>query len=369
MKQLSVKRSILFMATGLIAFAIYLYFFIGLRQISQVLEHINSIQYAFYYSLALVTVLASVFFWSAAWNNILRSLGVKIKYRRAYLYYWVGYFSDLVLPCATVCGELTRLYLVQRQTGKGYGVLAASAITNRIVAYTIVTIGLYSGAVLIFLKPGISPVITNLFVVFLIGVTVYLSGLLYLAFVKQGAKNITMIYEKILKVLRPKLYQAKKTQATETLTGYYKGFKRFRECPRLLIKPFIFHALSYILGLFVYILIFYALGIPSTPEFYVVIFFIATAVQDAAASFSVGSLEAILASIFVLYGLPLTQSLITALLLRSAGFWFPLFVGLICVQILGTRNLIEQTPKLKKRVVRKKTAVATPPTEGVAPQK
>jgi len=47
--------------------------------------------------------------------------------------------------------------------------------------------------------------------------------------------------------------------------------------------------------------------------------------------------------------LPLGVSGITALLVRSAGFWFPLFVGFVAVQIMGTRNLMAQTPVLKKR--------------------
>ena len=247
------------MGAGLIVFIIYLYFFIGIPKIITVLSNVNSTQYAFYYSLALVAVLASVFFWSAAWNSILRSLSIKISYRRTYLYYWVGYFSDLVIPCATICGEITRLYLVQKQTGKGYGVLAASAITNRIVAYTIVTIGLFSGSILIFLKPGISPVISNIFVIFLVGVTIYLAVLLYLAFVKNAARNISSLYQKILKALRPKHYQSfKDTQREKSLANYYTGFKIFHEKPRLLIKPLIIHLISYLLGLFVYIFIFYA---------------------------------------------------------------------------------------------------------------
>jgi uncharacterized protein (TIRG00374 family) len=347
-KYLSIRRSVLFMIAGLIAFLIYLYFFIGIPKILTVLNGINSFQYALFYTLALIAVLASVFFWSAAWNSILRSLSIKIPYRRAYLYYWVGYFSDLVIPCATICGELTRLYLVRRETRKGYGVIAASAVTNRIVAYTIVTIGLYAGSTLIFLKPGISPVISNIFIIFLFGVTSYLAVLLYLAFVKQAAQNITRLYKKIMEVVRPKHYTSfKEAQTKRSLSGYYNGFKVFRENPGLLIKPLILHLSSYLLGISVYILIFYALGIPSTPEFYVIVYFIATAVQDAAASFSVGSLEAILTSIFILYGLPLTNALITAALLRSAGFWFPMFVGFLAVQILGAKNLIAKTPSLK----------------------
>ena len=338
------------MIAGLVAFALYLYFYIGIPKIVEVLDSINTANYAFYYSLALVAVMASVFFWSLAWNSILRSLSIKISYRRTYLYYWVGYFSDLVLPCGTVCGELTRLYLAQKHTSKSYGILAASAVTNRLVAYVIVALGLYSGAILLFLKPNVPPVISNVFVVFLIGVTIYLVILLYLAFVKQAAQNITTAYKKILKTLRPKHYQNDvETQANASLSSYYEGFKVFRENPRLLLKPLFIHFISYLTGLAVYIFIFYALGFPaSTPEFYIVIYFIAVAVQDAAASFSVGSLDIILASILLLYGFNPGLSAITALLLRSVGFWFPLFVGFLSVQVLGTRSLIYHIPQMEK---------------------
>ena len=331
------------MVAGLVVFIIYLNFFIGIPKIIAVLNNINSTQYVFYYSLALVSVLASVFLWSTAWNSILRTLSINISYRSAYLYYWVGYFTDLVLPCATVCGELTRLYLIQKETKKGYGIIAASAITNRIVAYSIVAVGLFSGAILIFLKPGTSSIITNVFVLFLVSVTIYMAALFYLAFDKRASRNFSKLYGKILKTLRPKKYQPdSEIQREISLATYYTGFQKFRENPRLLIRPLILHGISYLFGLFSYIFIFYALGIPASPAFYIVVFFIATAVQDAAASFSVGSLDIILASIFILYGLNAGLSGITALLVRSVGFWFPLFMGFIAFQYLQTKNLISK---------------------------
>ncbi len=360
MRYVSVKKSFLFMILGVIVLLIYLYFYIGISQIELVLKNVNSSQYAFYYSLALLAVLASVFFWSVAWNSILRSLAIRVSYRRAYLYYWVSYFTDLVVPCATVCGELTRLYLVQKETQENYGALASAAVTNRIVAYTVVTVGLYSGAVLIFLRPSVSSAIGNVFIFFLVGVTIYMAILLYLAFFKQAAKNLTTFYLKLLKTFRPKHYRLYKIEKTrKSLSNFYDGFQTFREKPKLLIKPFIFHSISYILGLSVYILIFYALGIPSAnPEFYIVVFFIAVAVQDAAASFSVGSLEILLATIFLLYGINPGISGIAAVVLRSAGFWFPLFVGFVCVQIVGAKNLLATRPEdLKRRLTYTKKRV------------
>ena len=346
-KYLSIKRSVLVMIVGLIVLIVYLYFFIGFHQILLVLMHINSLQYAFFYSLALITVLGSVFFWSAAWNSILKSLSINISYSRAYLYYWVSYFTDLVIPCATVCGELTRLYLVQKETKENYGALGAVAVTNRIVAYTVVTVGLYSGAALILFKPGIPLFITNIFILFLVGVTIYMGVLLYLASAKQAAKNFTRFYLKLLKIFSPKRYSLINIEKTQqSLSNYYEGFQAFRKKPKLLVKPFIFHSISYLLGLAVYVFIFYALGIPaSTPVFYIVVFFITTAFQDATASFSVGSLEIFLATLLVLYGISPGFSGIAAVVLRSAIFWFPLFVGFLCVQILGTKNLLAPKPK------------------------
>jgi glycosyltransferase 2 family protein len=329
------------MVAGLIAFFIYIYFFIGFNQITVVLSSLNSAQFAFFYVFSLLAVLAEVFFWSTSWNVIMRVLSLKLSYRRAYLYQWAGYFVDLVLPCATVCGEVTRMYLVHRYTKQDYGPIAASAIANRIVAYAIVTVGLYGGA-LLFLEKAVPAAIFNIFIIFLVGTTAYLAALLYLAFVKSAARNITRLYLWLKKVFGKKGYNPVSVEKTESsLSKFYDGFQMFRQNPRLLVKPFIFQLVSYMLGLLSYVLIFYALDTPLVyPEFYIVIYFLSSAIQDVLASVSVGILDIILATLFVLYGLNPALSGILAVVIRSATFWFPLLVGLISVEIVGARDLI-----------------------------
>jgi hypothetical protein len=56
-----------------------------------------------------------------------------------------------------------------------------------------------------------------------------------------------------------------------------------------------------------------------------------------------------LATIFLLYGINPGISGIAAVVLRSAGFWFPLLVGFICVQIVGVKNLLAAKPEDLKR--------------------
>jgi len=339
--KVSLKRSILFMIAGLAVFAIYLYFYIGPSQITFVLKNVNPIQYGFFYSFAILAVLGSVFCWSAAWNSILKSLSVDISYRKTYLFYWIGNFTDLIIPCATVCGELTRLYLVQKETKENYGALAASAVTNRLVAYAIVTSGLYIGSAFVLFKPNVPPLISNVFILLILGSTAYLAVLLFMTFYKGAAESLTNVYFKIYKRIRPKKtteFYIMKTK--KSVASFYEGFEVFRQNPKQLIRPIIFHTLAYALGLSVFVLVFYALGIhTATFGFYIAVYFIATSFQDASASFSVGSLDILLATIFILYGINGGLSGIAAVILRGALFWFPLFAGFICVQIIGARNL------------------------------
>ena len=261
---ITIKRSMIFMVIGLIVFALYLYYFVGISQILGVIKNLNSTQFAFYFSLAILAVLGSVFCWSAAWKSILKTLKVNISYRKSYLYYWVGNFADLILPCAAVCGELTRLYLVKKETDQSYGTIASSAVTNRLVAYTIVTSGLYVGAAYVLFKPNVPPLITNIFILMIAGSTAYLAVLLLLAFSKGSSDKLTAFYYKILKRIRPSKatpYNLLKTK--QNLANFYEGFQIFREKPSNLIRPFIFHTFAYVLGLSVFVFIFFALGIPA----------------------------------------------------------------------------------------------------------
>ena len=145
-KYFSTRKSFYFIFIGLTVFILYLYFFAGFNQILVVLKGINPEQYAFFFSLAIGAVLIGNFFWLASWRAVLSKLKVKISLKNAFLYYWAGYFVDLVVPCETVCGELTRLYLVHKETNDNYGVIAAGGITNRIIAYLIVVTGLFASA-------------------------------------------------------------------------------------------------------------------------------------------------------------------------------------------------------------------------------
>jgi uncharacterized protein (TIRG00374 family) len=307
---------------------------------------LNSEEFAFFYSLAFVAELGAVFFWSSAWKMLLSKVSVQISYRKVYLYYWTGFFVDLVVPCETVCGEIARLVLIQKETKKDYGSLTASAVTNRVLAYLIVISGLLVVGVLIFFNPEFPGYLFNLFLLVLVGASIYLGFLLYLALSKNAAKKITSGYVRLYTFFRSdKSPEDLKEETNRALSRYYSGFSSFRKTPKNLIAPFVFHLVAYSLNLMVYALVFFALGITTfSLPFLIVVYFIVTAIQDASASFSVGSLDILLTTILAVYGLTTAISGITALAIRSAAFWFPLLVGFICFQIVGAKNLLQQEP-------------------------
>ena len=349
------------MFIGLAIFILYLYFFAGFNQIFTILKGVNAGQYAVFYALAIGTVLLGNLFWLLSWRTVLSTLKVKISVKNAFLYYWTGYFVDLVVPCETVCGELTRLYLVHKETDDDYGLVAAGGITNRIIAYIIVVTGLFTSAGLLFLKSNIPAVIMSVLILIIIGATAYLAVLMYLALSEKSAEKIASLGLRILRVLRPSKYRSNdlSPETRKSLAAFYAGFKVFREKPRHLIKPFVYLTISWLFNLSQYILVFFALGIRGEPfAFFIVIYFIAGSLTDVAASFSVGTLEILLATIFVLYGLNPALSGITAALVRSVTFWAPLVIGYVIVQAYGAKKILGPKPNATS-VISQKTVVKT----------
>jgi uncharacterized protein (TIRG00374 family) len=332
------------MLIGLVIFALYLYFFVGFTEIFTVLKGLNPINYAVFYSLAISGTLVSVLFLAAAWQSLLDSLSIKAKLKSLVLYTWAGTFVDLIVPCQAVCGEVTRIYLVRKDSMKSYGSIAAASMTNRIINYVISSIGLLTGIVLLLARSAATPpFLIDLLIIALIGTMIYVVLLLYLAFAEKAPKILATFVLKILRVLRVKRLPPEETSAKVegVLQVFHQGFETFRKSPRHIVKPMVFQLLSLVVNIAVYALVFYSIGFRSVYiDFFIIAYFIVGTVQVAAAVFSVGALEIILTNLFVIYGVPLGLSGLAATLLRFLTFWLPIIAGYVIVQVIGARSLL-----------------------------
>lgn len=332
------------MIVGLLAFVLYLYFFVGFEELFLGLESLNLVNSLFFYSLAILGTLLSVVFLAAAWQALLGTLSIKTKLRSLFLYTWAGTFVDLIVPCQAVCGEVTRIYLVRKDNRESYGAIAASSVTNRIISYVISAIGLLTGVILLLSRSASDPpFLLYLLIVGLIGTVIYLIILFYLAFIESASKNLAVIVFKVLKILKIKRFPPEETsrRAEGALSVFHEGFQTFRKSPKHIVKPLVYQLFSLVLNIAVYALVFYAIGFANVHlDFFIIAYFVVGTVQVAAAVFSVGTLEIILTNLFVLYGVPIDLSWLAATLLRFLTFWLPILVGYVTVQVIGARSLL-----------------------------
>lgn len=149
---LSKHKSLLFMILGLTAFIAYLKFFVKFDSLIKLLPSLNLAQYSLYYSLAILSLVLMVFFDSLIFYYLLQGLKVKIKLTKMVLYNWIGNFVEMIIPCETVCGEVTRIYLIQKDTKSNIGTSAAPVISSRIISTVIYTVGLLVGSIFLALR-------------------------------------------------------------------------------------------------------------------------------------------------------------------------------------------------------------------------
>lgn len=332
------------MIIGLGVFVLYLYFFVGFNQIFFVVESVNVTEYLIFYSAAIFTMVLVVLNWVLAWKALLQALKVKISLKNGFVYYWTGFFIDLVVPCQQVCGEVTRMYLVQRETNKDYGVVGAAGVANRIVAYSVVFTGLTIGVGYLFSSSLVPLFARDLLILAWVGALVYLSVLLYLALSRNAAEKLASFAIWFLKTLRIKKYRSGQLSPglVESLEKFHQGFSFFRAHPKRLVKPIIFQIMAYSFNLLTYVLIFFSLGLGYLSlSFFILVYFLAGAVQDATSAFSVGGLEIFLTNVFIFYGIEPAISGVAVAVLRSVTFWLPLIAGYIIVQAVGAQQLLK----------------------------
>ncbi len=343
-KYFTAKRAFIFMIIGLVAFALYLYFFVGASEILEVVQSVSLSDFVVYYSMAIVGMLLVMLLWSASWRSFLGALSIKISWRRAFLFYWLGYFADLIVPVQAVGGEVMRLFLVQRETKADVGALAASAVTNRIISYIVAVAALSAGSLYLIVAASIPAFALNLLLLTWAAALIYLGILLYMAFGNRSAEKIASAMVRVLQALHLRRKGEGLSEKTlKSLVLFQDGFKCFRSHRRFMLKPLVYQTAAFVLNLAVYALVFYAMGFsPLRLSLLLVVYFLASAFQDALGVFSVGGLDILLTSIFVYYSIPAANSSVVSALLRSVIFWFPLVAGYIIAHVMGIRGLLSK---------------------------
>jgi uncharacterized protein (TIRG00374 family) len=260
------------------------------------------------------------------------------------LYNWIGNFVEMVIPCETVCGEVTRMYLIQKDTKSNIGTSAAPVISSRIISTVIYTAGLLIGSIFLALG-GQLPLYLLGTLLFLSFGTVSVLGVFFYIVVKDGAdEKLVNFVVRLLRVItkdQVKL-EKRKEKVQTTIFSFTEAFKTYKKNPKLLIKPAFFAALSYIFILLIFMMVFYSLNFKAiTLPSLAVVYFVSSTVETLTSGFPVGAVEITMINLYSALNVPIVIAGAATTLSRLLTFWVQVLVGYPLLQFTGLKQLVK----------------------------
>ncbi len=340
------RRSVIFLLLGLAAFILYLWYFVGFDGLLLLLSKLNLYEYTLFFSAAIVALVLSVFFDSLIWHSLLKPLKVKLKLTKVVLYNWIGNFVEMVIPCETVCGEVTRVYLAQRQTGGNAGITAAPVITSRILSTIVYTSGLLIGSLFLLLSGRMPVYLIAPLVLVSVGTIAVIGGVFFLA-LKEGAADklvkVLMGLAKIITKNQAKL-EKQKEKLQLSLYSFSDAFRTYKKNPKSLVEPAVFAVVAWFFILMVYLFVFRSLNFNDiTLVDLAMVYSIASTVETLTAGFPVGVVEITTVNLYSLFGVPLIVAGAATTLTRLLTFWVQILIGYPVLQFTGMKELLKSS--------------------------
>jgi len=340
------------MALGLVAFILYLWFFVGFDGLFSLLSKLNVYQYALFFSLAVAALFAAVVFDSLIWHSLLESLSVKVKLRKIILYNWIGNFVELIIPSATIGGEVARIALSQKETKNDTGIAAATVLGSRIISTFVYSGGLLVAFISLLLVHQLPIYLIAPVILVTVGTAVVIAVIFIIAFKESAIDHIVNVTMWIAKHLTKKEAKLAKWRMKihNGLSSFSVVFKTFRNQPRQLIKPVIFAIIAWMFNLVVYLMIFYSLNFTSISLIdLATVYCIVTTVETLTAGVPVGAVEVTMINLFSVYGVPIVVAGAATTLTRLLTFWSQVIVGYPLVEWVGAKSLLKG--ELKTQVI------------------
>ena len=126
---------------GLLAFLLYFALYINPAQVAQILSKTNLEIYA----AAFIVYFLYAFFSSLVWRSLLSNLSVEITGRKALLFTWVGLFFDATVPQLGWSGEISKTYLLNKDSNLSAGKIGASVVSQKLFNMTITVVAMSLG--------------------------------------------------------------------------------------------------------------------------------------------------------------------------------------------------------------------------------
>jgi uncharacterized protein (TIRG00374 family) len=340
-KRPALKKGIPLLLIGLFAFLLYIHFFVGFTDVLGIFLLANPL----YYSLAFIAFLLSITFYSLTWWFLLRILSVKTPFKKPFMFIWVGTFVDILIPAEAISGEVSRAYLMYKDSNENAGKIVASIVGHRILSMATTLGGLIGASAIFLLRYKPSQIIMGTILAVALGTALTLFLLLYLSLKEKATTRLVDWLVNLLKrIFKGRL---KGTWLTSTarrmLKEFHEGIEILGAHPKKLVLPIGFTIAAWLFDVLIAFFVFSSLYASVPFSAIIIVYSISMAVQTIPFGVpgEVGLVEIVMTSLYrlLLPGVPPSTIAAATLLIRALTLWVKLMISGVVVQWVGVKML------------------------------
>jgi len=346
-------RTVPFLLIGLLAFVLYLVFFVNIDEMMATMKQTN----VPIYLISVVATVAEVGLFSSAWHYFLKPLSATLPFKKAFMYVWASSFIDLLIPAESVSGEVSRIYFITHD-GVDTGKAVASVVTQRILGTFLIVGTLAIGALylLIFQIPISNPSLIQNLIFFVVGAAaIFLCLISVVCFKENWTQNlIDKIIVFVERITRGRWsLNAWRDKVRKDTGVFYDSLRSFGANPEKLILPVVFSILSWFFSILVYYLVFAAIGYVLNWAILIVVYSLVIALKSIPVGipWEFGVTEIAMTTLFAAFlGLEwLPISAAATILIRIVTDLFRFVVGFGAFQWIGIKTLTESETLVEQK--------------------
>jgi uncharacterized protein (TIRG00374 family) len=329
---------LLVLILGLVAFILYIYFFVNPTQVIGILSRTNLV----YYAGAFVAYCLYTLFASLVWQRLLNSLSVKISNRKSLLFTWVGLFFEATVPQLGWSGEVSKTYLLAKDTHIEAGKIVASVVGQKIFTMTM-TIGALSIGLTSILVGYTLPLIVTFLIALVLALSILALAIIYYLSIRPTATKTLLNWAIRLALFFRKKWNPQnfRFKAEGVLGKFHAGIAQLKANPRSLVVPLICSIASFICEVSVIFLTFIALNYTVPVDKILIVFTLTGTLQTVGVTIF-GFPELIMTVSYSALLIPAPLALSVTLLTRVVNLWFRLIVSYLALQWAGIKIIKKQ---------------------------
>jgi uncharacterized protein (TIRG00374 family) len=337
-KSLQSKRVFLFVAAGLAAFILYLYYYVGTGNFVEVVKQAN----IYYYASAFVAFIIAGVFSALTWRSLLGNLHVKTGVRHILLLTWVGYFFDATLPEPGWSGDISKAYMLSKKSDAEVGKTVASVVSQKIIGMAVTVVILVLGFGLLAFNVELPQ---EVIVFFGVVIAIAVGSFVVVYWMSRNPKvTCTMLNRLLIPILsfflRRRFNETQfRAEAEKFLAMFHEGICTSVAEKKMLALPVGLYALSVTFDVSVVFFVFASLGHPI-PVYQVLMVYALTGTLASVGVSFVGVTEIITSTAYQVLSIPLALSFSVTLLTRIVTLWFKLVLGYVSFQWAGVGILL-----------------------------